>query len=1322
MDSLTSRFKKILQPSRRHQAVSSADATSSGPSTSKHRSKADDLDFLELASGTDPIVDIVAIHGLDGHREKTWSTKKSILWLRDLLPTDLSNARVLSYGYDADTRSLGCVSTQTMRRHADGFARALARKRKDMPQRPIIFIAHDLGGIILKWALVICHNQGLETKCDLRDILTSTHAILFFGTPIPAPTLPSLNKSTAWHTILKDLRAQSSELENIQSLYVQASIKIHAIFFSAEYMNGPVTVPYSSAVVAGDPNATAIVLHADQRNLVRFAAKDSHDYQTVLHYLKEHVDNATVEVKKKWEKEHTYRKTANDESAPDEVIVPKPLLMTQKLLPDGPVKHQPRCILHGLGGAGKTQLATNWIQENESRFSRVIFVDASSQAQLETDLQRSIRCLGPEYSKTAWKDAVAYLDGKEKGWLLFLDNADSPELDLRPYLPTSIHGKILITTRNSQCINYAPDGAIAVGGLEENEAVNLLHKTANISPESDADSVKIVTELGMLALAITQAGVVGSTAAQAARFRLGLHILDVYCIRPLVQSIRGKDTGVPEAMRIPPSLAHSLALFEKSTTSGFTTHTVLKSYPPPASDKTFISKLEVIFGETWDEVLFQEIVNLASQASLVNVTTDGLFYTVHPLFQMYIQDSLSVEEKSSYIRMTAQLLLGAIRPAEGSNAELWQLLPHVKSIPLPMQSENLARTLAFNDFYNSLGNWDACWMLLERCYGQVQQNQGEKHIESMLITSRLAEALWRCGKLVKAEEMQRATLALQMEILGDKDDETTRTMDLLGLTLHGLGRFAEAEKMQQDVLALRLEVSGPRHPDTIRAMGNLAATLCDLGRFAEAEKMQQDVLALRLEVSGPRHPDTILAMGNLAGTLRDLGRFAEAEKMEQDVLALRLEVSGPRHPDTIRAMANLAATLCDLGRFAEAEKMEQDVLALRLEVSGPRHPDTIRAMGDLAATLCDLGRFAEAEKMQQDVLALRLEVSGPRHPDTIAAMGNLAGTLRDLGRFAEAEKMEQDVLALRLEVSGPRHPDTILAMANLAGTLWDLGRFAEAEKMEQDVLALRLEVSGPRHPDTIVAMANLAATLRDLGRFAEAEKMQQDVLALRLEVSGPRHPDTIVAMGNLALTLRDLGRFAEAEKMQQDVLALRLEVSGPRHPDTIRAMGNLAVALWDLGRFAEAEKMEQDVLALRLEVSGPRHPDTIRAMGNLARTLRDLGRFAEAEKMEQDVLALRLEVSGPRHPDTIVAMGNLAGTLRDLGRFAEAEKMQQDVLALRLEVSGPRHPDTIVAMGNLALTLRDLGRFAEAEKMEQDMLALRFEESGPRHPDTLTAT
>ena len=105
-----------------------------------------------------------------------------------------------------------------------------------------------------------------------------------------------------------------------------------------------------------------------------------------------------------------------------------------------------------------------------------------------------------------WKDAVAYLDGKEERWLLFFDNADSPDLHLDPYLPASIHGTILITTRNEECVGNAPDGAVPVSGLEENEAVELLHTIANVTPKSATESLGIVRELEMSALAITHAG------------------------------------------------------------------------------------------------------------------------------------------------------------------------------------------------------------------------------------------------------------------------------------------------------------------------------------------------------------------------------------------------------------------------------------------------------------------------------------------------------------------------------------------------------------------------------------------------------------------------------------------------------------------------------------------------------------------------------------------------------------------------------------------------------------------------------------------------
>ncbi|CCA76343.1 related to kinesin light chain, partial [Serendipita indica DSM 11827] len=834
------------------------------------KSKIDDLGFLELSPGTDPVVDIVAIHGLDGHREKTWVTKDGILWLRDFLRLDLPNARILSYGYDADTQSRECVSTQTMRRHAEGLAQALSRQRLGAPRRPIIFVAHNLGGIILKWALVICHNQNLESKADLRDLLVSTHATLFFGTPHSGLEGTSLfaviNHLAALYTkttniILKDLCDHSSELENVQTLFVAVSEKISSIFFCEGYQTPTdrtgmkMNVPYHSAVVAGDRNATTIVLNATHEDLVRFPTADCANYRIILHYLKEYFDSA-----------------ARGESAAREVLRPKLLpplsisyierpklqsLITQKLLHHGNVWRQPRCILHGLGGSGKTQLATRWIRENRSSFTQVIVVDASSQAQLEVDLERSIRSLGTEYHSMTWKDAVSYLDSKEERWLLFIDNADSPGLNLHSYLPSSTHGAVLITTRNRQCIGYAPHSAIPVGGLEEGQAVNLLHMIMNVTPMSDTGLVGIVKEVGMLALAVTQAGAHICNTLRPDRYlntfrkyrkRLLRKAPDVVTHYPSSTyttfdlSFHRLPTKTQEFMKVCAFLHHSIipsALFEQSIESGFTTRMILNSCPPPASDKTLTSMLGSIFGLEWDELAFQETIDSASTASLIDVSLDGLFYTINPLLQTYIKDGLDEEGSLTYTRMTAQLLLGAIG---SNNIQAWTLLPHVNKIPLSVQSDDIAHALAFNLFYSSLREWRVCQELLEPALSKLLDAQGPRHEDSIWLMAALARTLHMLGQLERAEKMQREILALRLEILGRLHPDTIWAMNDLANTLQQHGRLDKAERMQREVLALRLEVHGQRNLDTVSVMHDLALTLYNRNELEEAESMQREAL------------------------------------------------------------------------------------------------------------------------------------------------------------------------------------------------------------------------------------------------------------------------------------------------------------------------------------------------------------------------------------------------------------------------------------------------------------------------------------------------
>jgi hypothetical protein len=72
---------------------------------------------------------IVAVHGLNGHRNKTWTAANGVHWLRHLLPTDVPNARIFCWGYDANTHG-DRVSCQYLYDHARQLVSDLCLKRR----------------------------------------------------------------------------------------------------------------------------------------------------------------------------------------------------------------------------------------------------------------------------------------------------------------------------------------------------------------------------------------------------------------------------------------------------------------------------------------------------------------------------------------------------------------------------------------------------------------------------------------------------------------------------------------------------------------------------------------------------------------------------------------------------------------------------------------------------------------------------------------------------------------------------------------------------------------------------------------------------------------------------------------------------------------------------------------------------------------------------------------------------------------------------------------------------------------------------------------
>ncbi|EJT77778.1 hypothetical protein GGTG_02883 [Gaeumannomyces tritici R3-111a-1] len=91
------------------------------------------------------------IHGLGSHALGSWKSPDSgDVWLRDFLPKDVPNIRVLLYSHDTILANIW--SKQSIEDLGATFLEQIVafRAKDGTFRRPIIFIGHNLGGLLIK--------------------------------------------------------------------------------------------------------------------------------------------------------------------------------------------------------------------------------------------------------------------------------------------------------------------------------------------------------------------------------------------------------------------------------------------------------------------------------------------------------------------------------------------------------------------------------------------------------------------------------------------------------------------------------------------------------------------------------------------------------------------------------------------------------------------------------------------------------------------------------------------------------------------------------------------------------------------------------------------------------------------------------------------------------------------------------------------------------------------------------------------------------------------------------------------------------------------
>jgi hypothetical protein len=154
------------------------------PSHGTWRVDNDFTGFTPLSDPEDANVDIVAVTGLGGHALGSFRSADGMsVWLRDFAPQDVPRARFITYGYDT-----GVVASDN-NQGVHELARTLLdrivifRQRTQTQQRPLVFVCHSLGGVVLKEALVMSSKVVDAKQKKLLEVMTVTYGLVFMGVP-----------------------------------------------------------------------------------------------------------------------------------------------------------------------------------------------------------------------------------------------------------------------------------------------------------------------------------------------------------------------------------------------------------------------------------------------------------------------------------------------------------------------------------------------------------------------------------------------------------------------------------------------------------------------------------------------------------------------------------------------------------------------------------------------------------------------------------------------------------------------------------------------------------------------------------------------------------------------------------------------------------------------------------------------------------------------------------------------------------------------------------------------------------------------------------
>ncbi|KAI1482378.1 TPR-like protein [Daldinia eschscholtzii] len=1060
-----------------------------------------------------PEIDIVAAHGLNfmnkpDHAQDTWKAGNS-LWLTDFLPGKLEKpARIMLFSYNSSPAI--SASALKLDDHAKNLLQCLEVERQEAPERPLIFICHSLGGLVVKEALIEANQDIIY-----RPILEATRLLVFFATPHRGGNYANIGDVVAKivkfgsgnrrnNKLLDELKRNSDSATKrfAQSRHIYERCLIVNFFEGASYGKLGIIVNQNSATL-GLPGSREkqVPVAANHSSICKFDSIDNANCKLVLGTIVRQIGLALdIEPRNKhW----TVPRSASPIFTGRRDIIQK----IKSALTSSRPNTQKRFVITGIGGMGKSEVCLRVADELRERFWGVFWVDVSSDSTTKAGFSAIATTLG---SKGTGVDdtrlALSNIDPKHP-WLLILDNADDLNIDYQQYFPSGIRGAVIITSRNPGCRTYATVGSEDLTGLNKEHCISLLQqriKSASDLSEVDSDdAARVVDILGSHTLAILQAGA---------------YIAHNYCsLKEYPDIFKEKRERLLKF-----NLTQDQSRYRNVYATLEASAEVLRSMQSKQAQDSLclLQVLSALHYENMPLDVFQDAWNGAqevrdeAEGEVEDDRVDYLNYLTDkhvsqlPDFLESHRDTWDAYRMSQAVDLLESLAL--IRKSSIYKCDTVSMHPLVHSWI------NLRQTQTEREEYLDRGlcifalsrYYQADWRPYRSCIGP--------HVLSLLEPGSFTQKALRdyllaiyvqIGWLLDELRYDRELEELLEYIFSDLDisrnTPTERFLTLYELSSQNAnqrgdtGDTESSVQLLEQIVQIKRSTLDETHPDRLNLEHNLARAYLKNGQLQEAINRFEYIIQIERSTLDETDPSRLTSQHNLARAYLENGQLQEAINLFEYIIQIERSTLDETDPNRLTSQHELARAYLENGQLQEAINLFEYVVQISKATLKETHPDRLASEGGLARAYLENGQIQEAINLFEYVVQIRKVILQETHPDQLASQHNLAGAYLKNGQLQEAINLFEYIIQIERSTLDETDPSRLTSQHNLARAYLENGQLQEAINLFEYVVQIRKVILQETHPDQLASQHNLACGYLANGQIQEAIGLLEQVVEIK---------------------------------------------------------------------------------------------------------------------------------------------------------------------------------------------------------------------------------